>query len=81
MSASREKKNRQERAAQGVDPRAERLAKEAAEQKKNRLVYGGIAVLFVIVAVVVLLVVILLVHHRRKKEAVKSETPAVSENT
>lgn len=32
-------------------------------------------------AVVVLLVVILLVHHRRKKEAVKSETPAVSENT
>ena len=56
MSASREKKNRQERAAQGVDPRAERLAKEAAEQKKNRLVYGGIAVLFVIVAVVVLLV-------------------------
>ena len=32
-------------------------------------------------AVVVLLVVILLVHHRRKKKAVKSETPAVSENT
>lgn len=32
-------------------------------------------------AVVVLLVVILLVHHRRKKKAVKSETPAVNENT
>ena len=32
-------------------------------------------------AVVALLVVILLVHHRRKKKAVKSETPAVSENT
>lgn len=32
-------------------------------------------------AVVVLLVVILLVHHHRKKKAVKSETPAVSENT
>lgn len=32
-------------------------------------------------AVVVLLVVILLVHHRRKKKTVKSETPAVSENT
>lgn len=32
-------------------------------------------------AVVVLLAVILLVHHRRKKEAVKSETPAVNENT
>lgn len=32
-------------------------------------------------AVVALLVVILLVHHRRKKKAVKSETPAVNENT
>ena len=32
-------------------------------------------------AVVVLLVVILLAHHRRKKKAVKSETPAVNENT
>ena len=32
-------------------------------------------------AVVALLVVILLVHHRRKKKAIKSETPAVNENT
>ena len=32
-------------------------------------------------AMVVLLVVILLVHHRRKKKAVKSEAPAVNENT
>lgn len=32
-------------------------------------------------AMVVLLVIILLVHHRRKKKAVKSETPAVRENT
>ena len=35
----------------------------------------------IIGAVVVLLVVILLVHHRRKKKAIKSETPAVNENT
>ena len=56
MSASREKKNRQELAAQGhVDPRVEREAKEAKEQKKSRLLYGGIAVLFVIVAAAVLL--------------------------
>ena len=56
MSASREKKNRQELAAQGhVDPRVEREAKEAKERKKNKLLYGGIAVLFVIVAAVVLL--------------------------
>ena len=56
MSASREKKNRQELAAQGhVDPRVEREAKEAKERKKNKFLYGGIAVLFVIVAAVVLL--------------------------
>ena len=56
MSASREKKNRQELAAQGhVDPRVEREQKEAAERKKNKLIYGGVAVLFVIVAAVVLL--------------------------
>ena len=56
MSASREKKNRQELAAQGyVDPKTEREAKEAAERKKNKLLYGGIAIVFVIVAAVVLL--------------------------
>ena len=56
MSASREKKNRQELAAQGhVDPRVERQQKEAAERKKNKLIYGGVAILFVIVAVAVLL--------------------------
>lgn len=56
MSASREKKNRQELAAQGhVDSRVERQQKEAAERRKNKLIYGGVAVLFVIVAAVVLL--------------------------
>lgn len=56
MSASREKKNRQELAANGyIDPRVAREEKEAAERKKNKLLYGGIAVLFVIVAAVVLL--------------------------
>lgn len=56
MSASREKKNRQELAAQGhVDPRVKREQQEAADRKKNRLLYGGVAVLFVIVAAAVLL--------------------------
>lgn len=56
MSASREKKNRQELAAQGhVDPRVKREQQEAAERKKSRLLYGGVAVLFVIVAAAVLL--------------------------
>lgn len=53
MSASREKKNRQERAAQGyVDPKVIREAEEKAAQKKSKIIYGIIAALFVIVAVV-----------------------------
>lgn len=56
MSASREKKNRQELIAQGyVSPRAKREAEEKAEQKKNRLLYGSVAIIFVVVAAVVLL--------------------------
>ena len=52
MSASREKKNRQELAAQGyVDPKVIREAEEKAAQKKSKIIYGIIAALFVIVAV------------------------------
>ena len=57
MSASREKKNRQELANQGIkDPKAIREAEEKAKQRKANRLYGGIAVLFVVVAVVLLLV-------------------------
>ena len=57
MSASREKKNRQELANQGVkDPKAIREAEEKAKLRKANRLYGGIAALFVVVAVVVLLV-------------------------
>ena len=52
MSASREKKNRQELAAQGyVDPKVIREAEEKAAQKKSKIIYGIIAAVFVIVAV------------------------------
>jgi len=52
MSASREKKNRQELAAQGyVDPKKIREAEEKAAAKKSKIIYGIIAALFVIVAV------------------------------
>ena len=57
MSASREKKTRQELASQGIkDPKAIREAEEKAKQRKANRLYGGIAVLFVVVAVVLLLV-------------------------
>ena len=57
MSASREKKNRQELAAQGyVDPKVIREAEEKAAQKKSKIAYGIIAALFVIVAVVSLVI-------------------------
>ena len=52
MSASREKKNRQELAAQGyVDPKVIREAEEKAAAKKSKIIYGIIAAVFVIVAV------------------------------
>ncbi len=57
MSASREKKNRQELASQGyVDPKTIREAEEKAAQKKSKIAYGIIAALFVIVAVVSLVI-------------------------
>ena len=57
MSASREKKNRQDLAKQGVqDPKAIREAEEKAKQRKTNLLYGAIAAVFVVVAVVLLLV-------------------------
>ena len=57
MSASREKKIRQEKAAQGyVDPKTIREAEEKAAQKKSKLAYGIIAAAFVIVAVVSLVI-------------------------
>jgi len=53
MSASREKKNRQDLTAQEgfVDAKAEKLAKEAAEQRKSKILYTTIAVVFVVVGV------------------------------
>ena len=57
MSASREKKNRQDLASQGIkDPKVIREAEEKAKQRKANRLYGGIAVLFVVVAVLLLLV-------------------------
>lgn len=56
MSASRQKKIRQDLAANGVvDPKIIRKAEEAAKQRKSNILYGCIFGAFVIVAVAVLL--------------------------
>ena len=56
MSASREKKNRQDLAASGVvDPKITRQKEEAAKQRKSNILYGCIFGAFVLVAAAVLL--------------------------
>ena len=52
MSASREKKIRQELAAQGIpDIKAIRAEEERKQQRRSNIVYGSIAAIFVLVAV------------------------------
>ena len=51
MSASREKKIRQDLAAKGItDPKKIREAEEKDQQHRSNMLYGGIAVVFVLVA-------------------------------
>ena len=53
MSASREKKARQERSASGyVDPKATRAAEEKAKNRRSNLLYALLGVVFVAVAVI-----------------------------
>lgn len=55
MSASREKKARQEFNASGaVDPKAAREAQERAKQRRSNWLYGGIAIVFALVAAALL---------------------------
>lgn len=52
MSASREKKTRQDQANSGwVDPKTAREAKQRKEEKRSNLLYGTIFVVFLLVAV------------------------------
>ena len=49
MSASREKKNRQELANSGhIDPKSVREAEQRAKEKRSRILYGVIAAAFVV---------------------------------
>ena len=53
MSASREKKNRQEVAASGVaDPKTARQAQEQAKERRSNRLYAIIAIAFVVACVV-----------------------------
>ena len=52
MSASREKKKRQEFSASGgVDPRAARAAEQRAAERKSNILYSVVAAVFVVVAI------------------------------
>lgn len=56
MSASKQKKLRQELASQGyVDPKAEREAEEKAKNRKSNILYAAVAVVFVVVGAIVLI--------------------------
>lgn len=56
MSASREKKKRQELLASGtVDPKAARAAEQKAAERKSNILYGTIAAVFVVVAAALLI--------------------------
>ena len=55
MSASREKKSRQELNSTGwTDPRTAREAQQRKEEKRSSILYGAIAVAFVLVAITVI---------------------------
>ena len=55
MSASREKKKRQEFLASGaVDPKTARAAEQRAAERKSNILYGTVAVLFIVVAAALL---------------------------
>lgn len=55
MSASREKKIRQDRAEQGIpDPKQVREAEEKRLQRRSNWLYGGIAIAFVVIAAALL---------------------------
>lgn len=56
MSASREKKARQEQLTNGyVDPKAKRAQEEKAMQRRSSILYISVAVAFVIVAIIVVI--------------------------
>lgn len=55
MSASREKKSRQEQSSAGwTDPKTAREAQQRKEEKRSSILYGVIAVVFVLVAITVI---------------------------
>lgn len=80
MSASREKKKRQDLLAGGnTDPRAARAAKEKADARKTNLLYGTLGVIFVVVAAALLLYNSSFVTRRRTAVTINGEKYTVAE--
>ena len=75
MSASREKKARQEQLANGyVDPRAKRAQEEKAMQRRSSILYISVAVAFVIVAIIVVIANSKVIQRNADAVTIGSET-------
>lgn len=75
MSASREKKARQEQAASGyVDPKTARAAEEKAKARRSNLLYAVLAVIFVAVAVITIIANSHVIDRNAKAYTVNGET-------
>ena len=75
MSASREKKARQEQAASGyVDPKTARAAEEKTKARRSNLLYAVLAVIFVAVAVITVVANSHVIDRNAKAYTVNGET-------
>ena len=82
MSASREKKKRQELLSSGaVDPKAARAAEQRAAEKKSNLLYGTIAVVFVVVAIALVVYNSGVIQRRQTAVTIDGESYTVPETS
>ena len=81
MSASREKKRRQELLAAngGVDPKAAREAERLAAEKKSKILYSGIAIGFVVVALALVIFNSGIIQRNRTAVTIDGENYSVAD--
>ena len=82
MSASREKKKRQELLSSGVvDPKAARAAEQRAAERKSNILYGTIAVVFVVVAIALVVYNSGVIQRRQTAVTIDGESYTVPETS
>lgn len=80
MSASKEKKTRQDRTASNwADPKTAREAKQRKEQRRSDILYAAIAIIFVVVAIVSLTWKSGIVQRKATAVTIKGENYSASE--